>query len=651
MSARGATMVAAIVLVAVLPGVARATYGPGADLVSINPVRGEQGDDDVQNAVISQDGRYVVFQTKSRNLYGADDPGDPRGQTRVGGIFRWDRSTRTLELVAYGDLQSTNGQLVVRGARNPSVSGDGRYVAFSTGWKLVPADTNPNVDVYVRDMALPASSPDAYRLVSAKDGGATPASWGSTAPLAGAEVMPGVSMSADASKVLFRTGVASDLPNAPGTTTAPGQLFVRDLVAGTTTLVTRNMSDGSPAGGALGQPASLSADGTTVAWAGLNAAAQTPFLGAESTDPNFRYYLWRRIADGPGAPTRRVTGPVDLDDPGCTPTEQAAYTSSPTATGPCYGPFEGSEGDTTRLGLAQKVPALSADGYRVAFVTGTFPRGSAVGSITYDLYMTDMHPGLSRKASTIPLTSHSQSDGGISDGAIYSVTISSDGHRVAFVTGRTTFVLAGLPLVGPPLPTPGPHQLYVIDLDRSQIELVSRGLDGNGAAPDVVDDPISMSADGREIAFTSGATNLFAGDANGKADAFVASDSGQDQQRRNAGEQPFADYSWDPPGTQTRKVAKLALSVTRRGGRVRLKVKLPGAGTVAATARAKLGTVARATARSARPGTTTLVLRARGRFRRLLRNRGRLGASVTVRFTPRSAGPALIAKRRVIFIR
>lgn len=652
MTKRIAATLVSIFAAAAFPGVASATYGPGADLVSINPVRAEQGDGDVQNAVISQDGRYVVFQTKARNFYPANDPGDPSGQTRVGGIFRWDRTTRTLELVAYGDLQSTSGSIIARGARNPSVSSDGRYVAFSTGWKLVAADTNPNADVYVRDMTLPPSSPDAYRLVSAKDGGTTPASWASTAPFAGAEVTPGVSISADGTKVLFRTGVASNLPNASSATTPGGQLFVRDLVADTTTLVTRNQADGSPAGGVnVVQPAALSADGTTVAWAGLNAQSQTRFLTAEPNNGDqVLYYLWRRIADGPGAPTRRLTGPVDLDDPACTPAEQTAYAGDPTTTGPCYGPFEGPEGDQSRLGLATEMPALSADGYRVAFVTGTFPRGSADRSIAYDLYMTDMHAGISRKAGTITLTTHGHPDGGVSDGYIISVAISSDGHRIAFVTGRTTFLLAGLSLVGPPLPTPGTPELYVIDLDRSQIELASRGLDGTGAAPSGVSNgPVSMSADGRVIAFTSGATNLFAGDANGFADAFVVTDSTQEQQRRNLGERPFSDYSWDPPATGTSATPKLTMSVRVARGRVRLKVKVPAPGTIDARARWKLGTLARKTTLQPRAGTATIVLQPKGRFRRVLRQRRRIRASLTVRFTPRASGPSLTAKRSVSF--
>ena len=37
---------------------------------------------------------------------------------------------------------------------------------------------------------------------------------------------------------------------------------------------------------------------------------------ASSPDPTRYYYLWRRVADGPGAPTRRITGPADARRPG-----------------------------------------------------------------------------------------------------------------------------------------------------------------------------------------------------------------------------------------------------------------------------------------------------------------------------------------------
>jgi Tol biopolymer transport system component len=646
MSRAVAGLVAGLVLLA--PAAARAAYGLGATLVSANPATHEQVDDHVQTAVISQDGRYVVFQTAAQNLFAADDP-DPAGEIRVGGIFRRDLETGALEVVAYGDLKSTGGSFLARGARNPSVSADGRYIAFSTGWPLVAADTNQNVDIYVRDMTKPISSPDAYRLASVRDGGTTPATWSSPAPFAGAELSPGTSLSADGTKVLFRTGVASDLPGAAPGATPAGQLFVRDLAANTTTLVTRSLSDGSPAGGALGQPAFLSADGTTVAWAGTNAQAQTPFLNGENT--SLYYYLWRRIADGPEAPTRRISGAVDLDDAGCTAAEQAAYVVSTTATGPCYGVFEGPEGDETRVLLAGKLPVLSADGYRVAFISGTFPRGTSGRSIAADLYLTDMHPGLSRKESTIPLTTHATGDGGVSDGAVLTAAISADARRIAFATGRTTFLLAGLPLVGPPLPIPGTPELYVIDLDRSEIQLASRGLDGNGANSGIdTTAPLSLTSDGRRIAFVSGATNLFPGDANTKADAFVAIDGNDSETNAAAGEAPFFDYSSAPEGTGA-AAPTLELSARPRKGKVLLRVRVPAAGTVSATARARGGTVAHGSARLGAPGVARLVLRPKSRFHKLLRRRGRLAAIVTVRFIPSASATALTKRQRVTFTR
>ena len=91
----------------------------------------------------------------------------------MGGIFRRDLTTGALELVAAGDLRSESDpdSVLVRGAQNPTLSGDGRYVAFSTGAQLVPADTNGNVDVYLRDMTRAMTAPGAYELVSARDGG------------------------------------------------------------------------------------------------------------------------------------------------------------------------------------------------------------------------------------------------------------------------------------------------------------------------------------------------------------------------------------------------------------------------------------------------------------------------------------------------
>ncbi len=51
--------------------------------------------------------------------------------------MRRDIASGHLDLVAPGDLVGDDGVIRVRGARNPSISADGRYVVFSTGAQLV----------------------------------------------------------------------------------------------------------------------------------------------------------------------------------------------------------------------------------------------------------------------------------------------------------------------------------------------------------------------------------------------------------------------------------------------------------------------------------------------------------------------------------
>ncbi len=102
-----------------------ATGGPGAELVSADYAKLEQGDDRSDFAAISADGRYVVIQTRSRNFFADDDP-DPAGAFRSGGLFRFDLQTRALAKVADGsvfDDEDPKHPLIARGAANPSVSG------------------------------------------------------------------------------------------------------------------------------------------------------------------------------------------------------------------------------------------------------------------------------------------------------------------------------------------------------------------------------------------------------------------------------------------------------------------------------------------------------------------------------------------------
>ena len=642
------------------PVAAGAYYGEGATIVSASLARGEQGDDNSQFAAVASGGRYVVFQTRARNLFADDDP-DPPGQYRVGGLFRRDMQTGALTLVADGNFnEETSNDLLVRGAQNPSVSADGRFVAFATAQKLVLADTNGNIDVYVRDMDVPIRDAGAFELISAKSGGTVPATYAPRDPSfpgrePGSEVSRAASISADGAKVVFRTTeLASDLPAEPGATTPGNQVFVRDRTARTTTLVTRTMGSGQPAAGALG-PAGISGDGTTVVWTGRNAPAQTRFIGGENTDPDAFYYLWRRMADGPTADTRRITGVSDPDDPACPRDAQVAFDQS--STGPCYGPL--TEPDALRANIASLLPAMDFSGRKLAFLTGAGPRPDASTGPGLDLFTTDMSPGRTRKASTTALTREGVIGDAEASSPIESVTMSSDGRRLALTTTRTTFVSSALRFTGQRRPAATIRDLYVVDLPTRTIERATRAYTGGDTNGDVFNDP-TLSSDGGRIGFVSLAGNLFFGDANERSDAFSVLRQPEPAPERPPPRAPAAPGADREEDLGTGDEAELEVGVRkRRDGNVELSVAAPAVGSLKAVARGRVGvrgrrrgkvrTISTSLVRARKAGRVRIVLKPVRRYRRELRRRKRLGARVTVTFVASKGGRRVTGSRRVTF--
>lgn len=646
-----------VALALLAPAPASAFYGYGADIVSADFARGEQGDDATIFAAISADGRYVAVQTRARNFFDDDDP-DPPSHYRAGGIFRFDLSTKALEKVADGDLFNEQNAFVRRGAANPSVSTNGRYIAFATAEQLVAADANDHIDVYVRDMAVPIGESGDYDLVSARDGGDAPASYGPAAvPFPGsepgAEVSRGVAISADGRRVAFRTDVATDLPSSALVDVPAGQIFVRDRQLDTTVLVTAQRDPGSgamtlaPAGGAIG--VALSADGNTVAWTGGNAGTQTRFLGGENPEPHFLHYLWRRIGDGPTAPTRRVTGMADPDDPGC-PLGSITFFDQ-ASTGPCYGPLTDQEAN--RTSITGQLPALSADGNTVAFLTGSGPRPTIGTGPALDLYLTRMDAGLTRKAATVELTRDTATGDTATSSPLGSIAMSSSGRYVAIATVRTDFALPALQTLGTMRPVPGPRELYVVDLQTRTIERASRSYAEGDIAADVLNGP-TVSADGSRVAFASFAGNLFFGDSNQNVDAFVV-----EREPETPPGGPSAKPGEGGPSTveESRgpQISAKARSMPR--GVVVLTVSVPAAGGVRAVGRAAAGeprkrrTLATASgrARGTARSEVKLVLRPVDRYRSELRERGEIPGSATITYVAARGGRNATTTRRVVF--
>ncbi|GII00184.1 TolB family protein [Planobispora takensis] len=105
---------------------------------------GAQGDNFSVNPVISADGRFVAFESRAANLEG----GDTNGRDDV---FRHDLTRRTTVNVVSG-LSNVPGN---GSSRGPSISADGRFVAFrSNATNLVfGGDANGGTqDVFVADL-------------------------------------------------------------------------------------------------------------------------------------------------------------------------------------------------------------------------------------------------------------------------------------------------------------------------------------------------------------------------------------------------------------------------------------------------------------------------------------------------------------------
>jgi archaellum component FlaF (FlaF/FlaG flagellin family) len=202
--------------------------------VSVDPA-GNQANDSSYDPSISADGRFVAFQSDATNLV----PGDTNNNND---IFLRDLSTNTTTRVSVDSA----GNQANKGSGDPSISGDGRFVTFSsTASNLVPGDTNNEEDIFVRDLSTNTTT-----LVSVGSSGDRANDFSS---------IP--SISANGRFVTFYS-FATNL--VPGDTNNERDIFVRDLLTNTTTLV--SVSSNGDLANNTSYRASISADGRFVAF-------------------------------------------------------------------------------------------------------------------------------------------------------------------------------------------------------------------------------------------------------------------------------------------------------------------------------------------------------------------------------------------------
>lgn len=176
------------------------------------------------NPSISGDGRLVAFESRAVNLAG-DDPDPSRD------IYVHDHvDGETIRV----NLDSDNQVVASRASIDPSMSANGRYVAFTSDASL-EADHPPNLtQIYVRDL----QQEDTF--IVSRDASGTPASvGGASSP----------SISADGEKVAYTS--FSEMVAGEGSRDV-GELYITDWQTGETVWASRTSGgDGLQAGSAL----------------------------------------------------------------------------------------------------------------------------------------------------------------------------------------------------------------------------------------------------------------------------------------------------------------------------------------------------------------------------------------------------------------
>jgi WD40-like Beta Propeller Repeat len=622
-------------------------FGP-ISLVSDNAL--EQADY-AHDPAISANGEYVAFDGYFEGLTG---------------VWRRDLKSDSVEPVAVGEPGTPGGS-----AELPSISENGQYISFTTTAALAPKnDTNKGPDVYVRNMDVPETEPCteeeaiqpqqacAFTLASAVNGSTHGLSYEYPNPEEqeyaeghyGAEAAGRSALSANGQELVFVTTAPSNLA---GASTPKLQVAVRYLQTGQTELVSveYDPATGGPAAGPepvpvnegrgavynVGgfespqpykltpqAPASISADGSTVAWLGQNIDEQAPTLAGEPLRAEYTEPLWRRIGGGEEGPTRRVTGGADPTNPACVASGETVLPATASLSDPCQGPFSttATYGPWTHLNAVESaVPRLSGDGYSVAFIAQAplvaFGNdfGVAKEARNSDIYVVDMHEGLSRVQALTPLTELASGNDEVlaTNASIIDFGISPDGNQVAFSTMRTQFVLGSPAYVSAPQAAPGMLELFDADLANGTLTRVTHGYRGEPSEtphPEErskedqyieqfgLDDGAlspSFSAVGELLAFSSPASNLIFGDGNtpSLSEAKAGLSDGSDVfviKRETFPSDPAPQtISGAPAGPSLTIPWSLGVTALRlANGSVRLFVEVPGTGILHAVASSRL---------------------------------------------------------------
>ena len=346
---------------------------------------------------------------------------------------------------------ATDGRAADYHAATPALSADGRFVAFATGARNLGGSLGNDWNVYVHDRRLGRTI-----LASVGRGGVAQDGW---------SVEP--SISADGRFVAF---ASSSTNLVAGDRNRKIDVFVRDLRRGTTRLASLGPG-GRPANWSSEHPV-LSGDGRYLAF----------YSGATNLVPRDR--------------NEKVD--VFVHDLESGRTELASV-----ATG-------GAQGDDAS-GYADEGLAISRDGRFVAFASGATNLVEGDRNGVVDVFLRDRRRGTTE---LISVATGGRQGNGSSGYLAMGLAVSPDGRFVAFASFASNLVRDD---------TNGGTDLFLRDRKRRTTARVSVASDGSQAdgGSGNADSSLGLSDDGRFVAFSSTATNLAARDTGAWTDVFL----------------------------------------------------------------------------------------------------------------------------------
>jgi Tol biopolymer transport system component len=410
--------------------------------------------------VTSSDGRVVAFTSPSPDLV----PGDENG---LEDVFVYDQATQRFELISIASNGTQGNDDVRRYQEYLAISGNGRYVAFtSPASNLVSGDTNNVCD---RDIYYTLTDNCADVFVHDRVTKQTERVSVSSVGEQGNGISAFPSLSEDGRWVAF-TGFA---PLEPQDTNGVADVYLKDRVTGTLTRVSLT-HDGAEANNGSDSP-SLSADGRYVA---------------------FVSYATNLLPGDTGEPCRYPATPYNVFGATCSniyrkdlQTGELSRVSAPHGVRPNY---------------ISRSPHISDDGRYIVFESGAtnFEQAPQADDLE-DIFLYDHQLQRVTRISTALA-------GGDTNDRSYGPRISGDGRTISFSSFATNIVAGD---------TNELSDVFMHDRETGQTVRVS--VSEAGVQADSRSGDSDLSADGRFVVFESGASNLTTNDAPKSMDVFV----------------------------------------------------------------------------------------------------------------------------------